>query len=66
MGFQRLCHVISDIDILFEKLKSEKRVEFEKHPLHITPLGLGISCKIFFFNIFSGDLHFDALIKGFF
>ena len=37
--------------------------ECEKYPLHTISLALGISCKIcLFFNIFSADLHFDALI----
>ena len=33
------------IDILFEKLPPEIRVEFEKQPLHTTLLRVGISCK---------------------
>ena len=36
--------------------------DFEMHPLHIMPLGLGIMplghAKSVFLNIFSGDLHF--------
>ena len=38
-------------------------VGFEKHPPHIMPQGLGISCKpCLLFNIFSDDLCFDAFI----
>ena len=45
--------------------KVEQKIEFEKHPLHILPLGLEISCKACFFkNIFSGNLFFDVLITG--
>ena len=40
--------------------------EFEKHILHyVSFLGWGFDVKpIFFFNIISGDLNFDALIIG--
>ena len=55
--FQRLCHVIWGIDILSEKLT----------PLQTLPLDWGFHAKsVFFFSIFSGDLHFDALIIGLF
>ena len=40
--------------------------EFEKYPLHyVSFFGVGIHVKpVFFFDIFSGDSHFDALIIG--
>ena len=37
-----------------------KNIEFEKPFLHIMPQRLGK--PVFFFNIFSGDLYFGALI----
>ena len=43
--FERFCHVILGIGILFEKLTPEG-VEFEKYFLHKMPLGLKISCKV--------------------
>ena len=56
-------HVDPDFD-LFEEL-TQIGVEFDKHPLHTMPQGLGISCKAcLFLNISSGDLYFDALIIG--
>ena len=42
------------------------RVAFGKHDLHTMPRGLRISCKIFFFNIFSGELYFKAMFIEFF
>ena len=55
--------------VLIYYLKSEHHkyeIEFEKHPLPIVPLGLGILCKAgrLFLNIFSGNLFFDVLIIG--
>ena len=53
------------IDISFEKLTPELEVEFEKHPMHYAYGDGGFHEKpVFFLNIFSGDLHFDALIVG--
>ena len=49
------------------KSKQHKQgIEFEKHPLHTVPLGLGISCKagVLCLNSFSGTLFFDVLIIG--
>ena len=47
-------------DILFEKLKPETGVEFEKHPLQTIPLGMGISWKAcLLFDTLSSDLPFD-------
>ena len=53
-------------DILFDKLRPETPDEFEKHPFHYASfLGWGFHAKpVFFFDIFSGDPHFDALIIG--
>ena len=52
-------------DILFEKLTPEEGVEFEKLLFHTVHLRVGFHLKpVFFFNIFSGDVHFDALIIG--
>ena len=50
---------------MFEKLTPETGVNL-KSTLCIMPLGVEISCKkpVFFFNIFSGDPDFDALIIG--
>ena len=73
--FQRLCHVQFSLMLTLtwgiEKyLKSyhqKQKVEFEKHPLHYASGdGWGFHGRpVFFFNIFSRDLHFDALILGF-
>ena len=38
------------INMLFGKLTPEIGVEFEKHPLNIIPLGVGISCKACLFK----------------
>ena len=56
----------SSMDILFDKLRPKTGDEFEKHPLHYASfLGWGFHAKpVFFFNIFSGDLHIDGLIIG--
>ena len=54
-------------DILFYELRPETGGdEFEKHPLHyVSFLGWGFHAKpVFFFNIFSSDLHFHVLIIG--
>ena len=50
---------------MFEKLTPETGVNL-KSTLCIMLLGVEISCKkpVFFFNIFSGDPDFDALIIG--
>ena len=53
-------------DILFYELRWETEGdEFDKHPLHyVSFLGLGFHAKpVFFFNIFSGDPHFDTLME---
>ena len=52
-------------DILFHELRSETGGDvFEKHPLHYDSLlGCGFNAKlVFFFNVFSGDAKFDALM----
>ena len=47
---------------MFEKLTTEE-LQFKKHPLHTMLLGWEFHAKpVFFFNIFSGDLHFDAFL----
>ena len=52
---------LKGIDILFEKVTREIRGSNLKNTLCILYL---ISCKaVFFFNIFSSNLHFDALIN---
>ena len=53
-------------DILFYELRAEAGGdEFEKYPLlDVSFLGWGFHAKPVFFNIFSGDPHFDALIIG--
>ena len=54
-------------DIFLYKLRPETGGdEFEKHLLHYASFhGWGFHPKfVFFFNIFVGDLHFDALMIG--
>ena len=56
-------------DVLFYELRPETGGggdEFEKHPLHyVSLLGWEFYARpAFFFDIFSGDPHFDALIIG--
>ena len=52
-----------DTGILFEKLKNMVD-EFEKHPFHYaSSLGQGFKAKhVFFFDIFIGNPHVDALV----
>ena len=51
---------------IFETLTLEIGGEFEKHPFYkLYLLGWGFHAKsVFIFNIFSGDLPFDALVIG--
>ena len=61
-----LCHVVWGIDI-FEKVTPGIAVEFEKHLCTQFPWDRGFHAKsVLFLNIFSDDLHFEALIIGFF
>ena len=56
--------LVLGIDILFEKLTAGIGVWIWKAPLaHSASGGWRFHAKpVFFFNIFDGDLHFDALI----
>ena len=52
-------------DISFEKLRPETSGEILKTPSLLCFLGYELHRKpVMFFNIFSGDLHVDALIIG--
>ena len=71
--FQRLCHVqfflrltlTWGIDILFDKLTRETRVWIWKTHFAVYFRGWRFYTKpVFFFNNFSGDLHFDASFLG--
>ena len=56
--------LIWSIDILFEKLRSEKGDEFENTLCTILLGGGNFMQSLSSFNIFSGDMPFDALIIG--
>ena len=60
----------SGIAILFEKIRSEKGGEFEKHLLHCSSrfgVRWGFHARpVFFFNIFSHDPRVNALTMRFY
>ena len=62
--FQRPCHVHPGLDILLGKLKAQV-FDLKNTLCTICLTGSGFHARpVFFFNTFSGDLYFDALIKG--